>query len=104
MLSVVHIEGKAHIHVPKAMDIPKGKRFKLLKSLYGLHSHLEINKALMGLHFQLTVSDSCLYFRRVRGKLHLILVYVDVILIASEDEDYISGIKKGICAEYDMTS
>jgi hypothetical protein len=39
----------------------------------------------------------------VGGKLYLILVYVNGILIASEDEDYISEIKKGICAEYDMT-
>jgi hypothetical protein len=30
-------------------------------------------------------------------------VYVNDILIASEDEDYISEIKKRICAEYNMT-
>jgi hypothetical protein len=34
---------------------------------------------------------------------YLILVYVDDILIASVDENYISEIKKEICAEYDMT-
>jgi hypothetical protein len=31
------------------------------------------------------------------------LVYADDILISSKDEDYISEIKKGICAECDMT-
>jgi hypothetical protein len=30
-------------------------------------------------------------------------VYVDDILIANEDEGYISKIKKGVCAEDDMT-
>jgi hypothetical protein len=30
------IEGDEHIHAPKGIDIPEGKYFKLLKSLYGL--------------------------------------------------------------------
>jgi hypothetical protein len=102
------IKGDVHIHAPKGMEIPDGKCFKLLKSLYGLRTspkswNKTIDKTLRGLHFEPTVSDTCLYSRWVEGKLHLILVYVDDILIASEDEDYISEIKKGICAEYDMT-
>jgi hypothetical protein len=39
----------------------------------------------------------------VRENPYLILLYVDVILIASEDEDYISKIENEICAEHDMT-
>jgi hypothetical protein len=39
----------------------------------------------------------------VRGNLHLILIYVDDILVVSEDKYNISEIKKGICAEYDIT-
>jgi hypothetical protein len=38
----------------------------------------------------------------VSSNLHLILIYVDNILIASEDKGYILKIKKGICAECDM--
>jgi hypothetical protein len=53
-----------------------------------------IDKTLMGLHFEPTVSDPCLYSRCVREKLHLILVHVDDILIAGEDEGYISGIEQ----------
>jgi hypothetical protein len=60
------------------------------------------DKTLRRLHFK-PLSDPFLYSRWVREKLHLILVYLDDILIASEDEDYISEIKKGICEEYDMT-
>jgi len=32
------IEGEVHISAPKGMDIPEGKCFKLLKSLYGLRT------------------------------------------------------------------
>jgi hypothetical protein len=89
------IKGDVHIHAPKGMDIPEGKHFKLLKSLYGLRTSLKswnktIDKTLKGLHFEPTVSDPCLYSRWMGGKLPLILVYVDDILIASENEDYIS--------------
>ena len=102
------IEGEVHISAPKGMEIPEGKCFKLLKSLYGLRSsprswNKTIDKTLRGLNFMPTVSDPCLYSRWAVGKLHLILVYVDDILIASEDDRYIDQIKKDICDEYDMT-
>jgi hypothetical protein len=102
------IEGEVHISAPKGMEIPEGKCFKLLKSLYGLRSsprswNKTIDKTLRGLHFMPTVSDPCLYSRWAGGKIHLIMVYFDDILIASEDERYIDQIKKDICDEYDMT-
>jgi hypothetical protein len=104
-----YIEGEVHIHVPKGMNIPEAKCFKLFKSLYGLRTspkswNKTIDKTLRGLHYEPTVSDPCLYIRWVGGKLYLILVYVDEILVvASEDEGYILKIKKEIWAEYNMT-
>jgi hypothetical protein len=62
-----------------------------------------IDKIHKGLHFEPTVLDPCLYISWARGKLHLILVYVDDILISSKDENFISRIKKVICAKYDVT-
>jgi hypothetical protein len=91
------------------MYIPKGICLKLLKFLYGLRTSPNswdktIDKKLRELHFKPTVSDSCfLHSKWVIGKLHLILVHMDDILIASKDEDYILEIKKGTCAEYNMT-
>jgi hypothetical protein len=41
--------------------------------------------------------------RGVKGSLHLIFVYVDDILIVSEDENYISEINNKICAGNDTT-
>jgi hypothetical protein len=43
------------------------------------------------------------YSRWVKEKLYMILVYVNDVQIASEDEDYILETKKEICAEYNMT-
>ena len=76
--------------------------------MYGLRTsprawNKTIDKALKDLHFKPTISDPCMYARWKDGKLHLILVYVDDILIASEDVDFIEEIKAGVCDKFDMT-
>ena len=102
------IEGEVHISAPDGMTIPEGKCFRLRKSLYGLRTsprswNRTLDKTLRGMHFTATISDPCLYYRWRKGVLTIILVYVDDILIASIDTQYIEMIKKDICNQYAMT-
>jgi hypothetical protein len=102
------VEGEVHIHAPDGMEIPEGKCFKLDKALYGLKQsprlfNKTLDKTLKRMNFAPTISDPCLYQRVSGGKLHLILVYVDDILIASESEEYIEILKEQIKKEYDIT-
>jgi hypothetical protein len=97
-----------YMHAPEGMDLPSGKCFLLLRSLYGLRTspkawNKTIDKSLKRLHYKPTISDPCLYYRRHNGTVHFILVYVDDILIFSADIAYISHVKQELLKEYEMT-
>lgn len=89
-------------------EMPKGFCFRLKKALYGLRSsprnwNKHIDKYIKSLHFIPCVLDTCLYYRWHNWKLTLILVYVDDIIIASQDLEYLIEIKTQFCSKYEMT-
>ena len=47
--------------------------------------------------------DTCLYYKYKGGQITLLAVYVDDIMIASADLEYIKEIKKQFCKKFDMT-
>jgi len=60
--------------------------------LYGLRQagrqwNIHLDGILKKIGLQLTNADPCLYMSRQKGKLLLVLVYVDI-LLASEDEKW----------------
>jgi hypothetical protein len=93
---------------PSEIRMEEGWCFKLMKSLYGLRSsprnwNNHLDKYIKSLNFKPCVLDPCLYYRWHEGKLALILVYVDDILIAHQDLSFICNIKEAFCNTFDMT-
>ena len=102
------IEEEGSMKPPSEIKVKEGWCFKLMKSLYGLRSsprawNKHLDKNIKSLNFKPCVLDPCLYFRWHEGKLALILVYVDDILIAHHDLSFICSIKESFCSTFDMT-
>jgi hypothetical protein len=102
------IEEDVYMKPPAEMNILAGWCFKLYKSLYGLRAsprnwNRHLDKYIKSLNFKPSVLDSCLYYRWHEGKLALILVYVDDILIAHHDLSFICEIKEAFLSTFDMT-
>ena len=89
-------------------EMPDGYCFRLRKALYGLRSsprnwNKHIDKYIKSLNFKPCVLDTCLYYRWHEWKLTLMLLYVDDIIIASQDFEYLKEIKAQFCSRYEMT-
>ncbi|KAL7290151.1 hypothetical protein TKK_0015865 [Trichogramma kaykai] len=98
------------VNKAKAMlaDLKKGKPIacKLKKAIYGLRQsgrrwHEKINNALMKLGLRPTESDPCLYVDS-RDKFTFVLLYVDDILFASNNESRVREIKKNLAREFNL--
>jgi hypothetical protein len=103
-----NVEDDVYMKPPPEMKIPEGYCFKLFKSLYGLRAsprnwNKHLDKYIKSLHFTPSILDPCLYYRWKDGKLALILVYVDDILIAYKDLSFICTIKESFLSTFDMT-
>jgi len=93
----------------KAMQMLKNlqdgdKVCMLERALYGLRQagrqwNIHLDKILKKIGLQPTNADPCLYMSRQKGKLLLVLVYVDDILLASEDEKWTEDIIRKISNE-----
>ena len=54
------------------------------------------------LGFKQCVADNCLFVKRVCGKMYLISLYVDDILVAGSDLDEVERIKRQFTEHYEM--
>ena len=54
------------------------------------------------LEFKQCVADNCLFVKRVGGKMYLISLYVDDILVAGSDLDEVERIKQQFTEHYEM--
>lgn len=71
---------------------------RLLKSLYGLKQasrqwNLKLTTALISFGFSQSPSDNSLFTKKSGGKIVIILVYVDDLLITGDDLDMIQDTK-----------
>ena len=78
--------------------LPQDAVCKLHKSLYGLKQasrqwFLKFSSVLMKLGFKKSHTDHTLFVRNVNGKYIALLVYVDDIIIAANDDDEVSTLK-----------
>ena len=89
------------------ISIPKGYCIKLLKSLYGLKQaprnwNLHIKEFIISLGFRQTILDKCLYACKIDGKLFLLSLYVDDIIIAGPDVQSLENLKKKFTESFDI--
>ena len=80
---------------------------KLNKAIYGLKQsgkklYERLKAVLMKLGLEPTVSDPCLFQRKSNGKTIMVAVYVDDLLIASDDEEIVVKLKRGIKKEFQI--
>ena len=81
--------------------------WKLNKSLYGLKQagrawNKKMDAALVELAFKPLQSDSCVYVHRDGNTVMFILLYVDDLLLVTNDTTLLSSTKKALCARFDM--
>ena len=72
---------------------------KLLKSIYGLkHSfrkwYLRFHETVISNHFEMMDEDYCVYVKRLNDKLVILTLYVDDILLAENNMEYLLTIKE----------
>jgi len=65
----------------------------------GRQWNIHLDGILKKIRLQPTNADPCLYISRQKGKLLLVLVYVDDVLLASEDEKWTENIIRKISKE-----
>lgn len=96
-----------YINQPEGFHQIKGKVLKLKKSIYGLKQSSRVwNKKLdnvfkkMGLNQ--SKADSCLYYKIIGGKMFLLTVYVDDLIIFTNDLDFMESFKINLMSFFDM--
>lgn len=85
------------------------KVYRLYKSLYGLKQaakacNQRLNAELERQGFRRCESDPCLYVKLENGKHSYVLVYVDDILVASEDNNLFTKTEKALRRSFTLTS
>ena len=101
------LEEEVYMSAPDGLELPQGYCLKLTKSLYGLkqaprnwNEHLKTS--ILGLGYQQSALDNCIYFRRDGDQLHIILIYVDDIIVVSSSAEEIQSVVESFKKEYAM--
>ena len=92
------LEEEVYMQPPPGVDITPGKVWLLQKSLYGLkQAGRNWNKLLdstlrkEGFDFKQLETDTCLYIRKLNGKITILFIYVDDIYIAASTKDVLDA-------------
>lgn len=91
----------------KNLDKDTRKVCLLKKSLYGLKQsgrqwYFKLDKELETLGFQRTNADPCIYIQKINLDTVIIAVYVDDILLISNNEDHIKSMKYELNKKFEM--
>uniref|UniRef100_A0A8R7JZD3 Retrovirus-related Pol polyprotein from transposon TNT 1-94 n=1 Tax=Triticum urartu TaxID=4572 RepID=A0A8R7JZD3_TRIUA len=85
----------------------EGKVCKLNRSIYGLKQasrqwYILFDNAITSYGFSMTEGDHCIYFKIMGNKFVLLSLYVDDILIASNDKSTLMEVKTWLSSKFDM--
>ena len=102
-----NLDEDVYMYPPPDEELSNGWCFKLIKALYGLRAsprqwNRHIDKFIKSMQFRSCVLDTCLYYRWHQGKLTLLLLYVDDIIIASVDFEFLVFVKNKFCQTFEM--
>ena len=103
-----HIEGNVYMEPTPDYVLPSGHCFKLERSLHGLRSSprswwKHLNKYIKSLHFTPCILEPCHYYTIYKGERMYLTIYVDDIIIACTNVDYVREIKTTFCSTFDMS-
>ena len=100
------LEEEVYMSPPPGAYLPPGYCLKLQKSLYGLKQaprnwHSLVQSTVKGLGYQQSKLDTCLFYKRdAAGELHVVVLYVDDIIILTGDEGEKDGVIAGFRQQY----
>jgi hypothetical protein len=103
-----HLSEEIFIEIPQGYSIEnKNKVCRLNKALYGLKQgpkawNERLNNFLTKLGFHQSTADYCLYVLKDNDVIMFILIYVDDFLLASNDSNLLSNVKKRLQTEFKM--
>ncbi|OMO60028.1 Reverse transcriptase, RNA-dependent DNA polymerase [Corchorus capsularis] len=80
---------------------------KLKRSIYGLKQasrqwYLKFHQALVSLEFTTVDEDHCVYVKRSKGNFVILTLYVDDILLASNNKEFLLTTKKWLSSSFEM--
>ena len=80
---------------------------KLKRSIYGLKQssrqwYLRFHDVVISYGFQMTEEDHCVYVKRSKDRFVILSLYVDDILLASNDKTFLITIKDWLCTTFEM--
>lgn len=101
------IKSEVYIYPPDGYEIQPNKVYRLKKALYGLRESPRdwydcIHNFFCSINFKRSAYDYCLYTGRINDKKTYIILYVDDLLITSEDETSIKRVKEMLSDRFRM--
>lgn len=106
------IKEDIYMEIPEGVTVPekmkRQKVCKLQKALYGLKIspkkwYEKFEKVITNVGFKADDQESCLYVWREEGRFVIIVLYVDDMLIASNDERSLNEIKRKLMKNFEVT-
>lgn len=102
------LEEEVYVRPPKEIgDRQGGKVRRLQKAMYGLKQsgrawNEKLDSVLKELKFNQSKADSCIYYQFANGKRIVVAIYVDAILVATEDLRTMNETKKLLAMKFKM--
>jgi hypothetical protein len=103
------LQEEIYMHIPPGFSTvqTEGKLLKLRRSLYGLKQSPRawfdrFRKAMLKLGFRQSNADHTLFYKRCAGKLTILIVYVDDIVITGDDSQGIEKVKQHLKNEFEV--
>ena len=98
---------RVYLFCPLGVDLPEDQCLVCILALYGLKQaprlfNLHLQGVLGKLHYTQSLSDPCVYFKRVNGELSILAIVVDDILHAASSPQVISDFSESMAAVYKM--
>lgn len=96
-----------YMEQPQHFEDGTKRSCKLIKSIYGLKQSSRVwnetlNETLIEFGLTRSAVDQCLYYRIADGKILIVAIYVDDILIFSNQDDQEKGVKEALKSKFKM--
>lgn len=108
---IVHREGKNDLGKRASVALAdlktKGNVCKLKRALYGLKQagrqwHNRLTQKLTSMGLLVVKREPCMYFATNKSQLLIVVIYVDDLLIASQDVDWIDATKRNLAEDFEL--
>ena len=101
------LEEEVYMEVPPGFSHQDNKVCKLKKAIYGLKQsprawYAKLSSTLLDHDFKKCNSDSSLFVKKQNGKIIIVLVYVDDIIITGNDLNLINQVRKFLQTKFDI--